>query len=98
MHAVLFASATGVIYLHIACHRIEPAINAVLSREPDAALTVESRGIEIGIRHALDGQRPYLDRLCRGIDPHNGILAAVGEPGGAIRPHDDTVRSGFLAE
>ena len=74
--------------LHIACHRIEPAINAILSREPDAALAVESRGVEIGVRHALSGQRPYLDLLCRGIDAHNGILAAVGEPGGAVRPDE----------
>src|SRR6476620_7235702 len=53
--------------------------NSMPSREPDAALAVESRGVETGIRHALSGQRPYLDLLCRGIDAHNGVLAAVGE-------------------
>src|SRR5262249_62396752 len=78
--------------------RIGPDIDAVLTCEPDANLAVESGGVEIGVGHALGGQRPYLDLLRRGIDAHNGVLAAVSKPGGAVRSDDHAVRGGFLAE
>src|SRR5262249_34519079 len=84
--------------LHIAYGRVEPAVDAVLSSEPDATLAVESGGVEIIVGHARGPQRPFLDLLRRRLDAHNGVLAAIGEPGGPIRPDDDTVRRGLLAE
>src|SRR5262245_39772872 len=84
--------------LHVACRRVESAIDAVLSREPDATAAIESRGVEIGVGHALVRQPPYLDLLRRWIDAHDGVLTAVGKPRSAVRPHDDTVRCRVLAE
>src|SRR5262249_42374438 len=85
--------------LHVACRRVEPAVlDAVLFREPDATLAVESGGVEVSVEHTRGRQRAFLDLLRRRIDAHNGVLAAVGEPGGPIRPDDDTVRRGTLAE
>jgi len=50
------------------------------------------------LRLAYDVLRPCPDRFARGIDAHDGVLAAVGEPRRPVRPDNDAVRCGIRAE
>src|SRR5262249_56094789 len=66
--------------LHVACRRVEPAVDAVLSREPDATLAVESGGVEISVGHTRGRPWPFLALLRRRIGAPNAVLAALGQP------------------
>src|SRR5581483_11693215 len=75
----------------------DAAVDAVLPGEPQHALAVEGRGVEVGVGEIL-GQRIELDRLGGRVDAGDGVLSAVGDPGGAVGADADAVRRRLLAE
>ena len=77
--------------LDLAGRRIDAAIDAVLPGEPEDALAVEGRGVEVGVRE-IRRQREQLHRLGRRIDARDGVLPALGDPGGAVGPDDHAMR------
>src|ERR1700740_2772953 len=68
---------------HPAGFWIEPAIDAILPGEPQHALVINTRRVEVGVPPLL-GQRKELHRACRGIDPRDRVLPAFGDPGGTV--------------
>ena len=68
-------------------------MDAALAGEPEDALLVEGRGIEIGVGEFLR-QREQLDLRGDRIDAGDGVLAALGDPRRAVRPDDDAVGRG----
>src|ERR1700732_2032815 len=71
--AVGAGAARRVEYRHRACFGIEPTIDAVLPGEPEHALAIKARGVEVGVAPFL-GQREELDCTGRGIDPGDRVL------------------------
>src|SRR5215470_3577555 len=72
-------------------------MNASLSSEPQDALLIECRCIEIGVAE-LPRQREQLDLARRRIDASDRILAALGDPWRAIRSNDDAMGRGARPE
>ena len=68
-----------------------------LPGEPQMRLAVERRGVEVGVGAGLR-QRPGLHRLGGGIDADDGVQAAIGDPGGAVRPDDHAMGARALAQ
>jgi hypothetical protein len=62
-----------------------------LSREPQNALAIEGRGVEIGAGEFLR-QRKKLHCLGGWIESRDGVLPAVGDPCGTIGADNNTVR------
>src|SRR5829696_7182471 len=81
----------GLEHLHVAGPRVETAINAVLPGEPMDAVLVESSCIQVRVPGVLR-QLPDLDLLGFRIEPHNRVLATVGDPCRAVRALNHTVR------
>jgi len=77
--------------------RIEPTVRPCLTGEPEHALGVERRGIEVGTR-ALVGQWECRDLEGGRIDGDDGVQPSVGDPRRTIRPDDDAVRAGAGAK
>ena len=69
---------------------IEPPVDAVLPREPDHALAIENRRVQICAAPLL-GKREEFRPVCRGVDSDDCVLSAFCDPSGAVRPNDDTV-------
>jgi len=71
--AVGAGAARRVEYRHSACFGIEPTIDAVLPGEPEHALAIKARGVEVGVAPFL-GQREELHRTGDGIDLGDRVL------------------------
>src|SRR5262249_33169690 len=97
LNAVGAAAARRLEYFHVAGFRIEAPVDPALPGEPEHALQIERRGVEVGVARVL-GQLPDLDLPCLGVHTHDGVLAAVGEPRGAVRARDHAVRRGARAQ
>jgi hypothetical protein len=91
------AALRGFEHFHLAEARVEPAVDAALAGKPVHALSVEDRGVEVGVAAAL-GQRPHLDCASLRIDAHDRVLSAVGKPRRAVGAGDHAVRRGAAAE
>src|SRR5262249_58467816 len=89
--AVGAAPAWSVPHLHGAGRGIETAVDAILAGEPDAPALVEGCGVEVHVATRL-GQRPPLDLAGGGIDAHDRVGPALGDPGRAGGPDDHAVR------
>src|SRR3546814_15596388 len=76
--------------VHLAGPGIDPAVNAVLPGEPVDTVAVERAGIEVSVASPLR-QLPDVDLLGLRIVADDGILAAVRDPGRAVRALDDAV-------
>ena len=74
----------------LAGRRIDAAIDAVLPGEPEDALAIEGRGVEIGVGK-IRLERGQLHRPVGGIHWRDRVLSALGDPGGAIGPDDHTM-------
>ena len=70
--------------LHRAGRRIEPAEDAGLAREPEDAVGIEDRGVQVRAG-PVAGEREGRDLVGVGIDPDDRVQAAVGDPGVAVR-------------
>src|SRR3984893_6935671 len=85
------AGATRCIeHRHPAGFGIEPALDAILPGEPQHALAIETRRVEVGVPPLLE-QRKELRCARRGIDPRDRVLPAFGDPGGPVRSADPTM-------
>src|SRR5262249_55406727 len=71
--------------LHLFRLGIEAADDAVLAGEPEDALLVEDRRVEVGGGGAAI-QLPDLHLVVLGVDAGDGVLAAFRDPGCAVRP------------
>ncbi len=85
------AALWGVEHLQIARLRVQPPVHAVLPGEPVDAGPVEDGRIQVDVAARL-GKRPLRHRLGRRVHPDDGVLTAVGEPGGAVGVKDHPVR------
>src|SRR3546814_3682322 len=73
------------------------AVDAVLAGEPELAVAVVGRGVEVGVA-ALAGQGIALDGMSLRIDADDRVEPAVGDPWRTVRSHDHAVRRGAVAE
>ena len=69
---------------------IEPPVDAVLPREPDHALAIENRRVQVCVAPLL-GKREEFCPVCCGVNSDDCVLPAFCDPSGAVRPNDDTV-------
>src|SRR3546814_7004866 len=76
---------------------MDSAVDAVLAGEPELAVAVEGRGVEVGVA-ALAGQGIALDGMSLRIDADDRVEPAVGDPWRTVRSHDHAVRRGAVAE
>src|SRR6476646_4772439 len=83
--------------LDLADLRVEAAVYAGLAGEPDHARLVHDGRVEIGVGELLR-QREELHLMGLEVDARDRVVAAFGEPGGAVRPDDDAVRCGARPE
>ena len=88
--AVGASAARRVEYRQSARFGIEPTIDAVLPGEPEHALAIKARGVEVGVAPFL-GQGEELDCTGRGIDPGDRVLPTFGDPGGTVGRNDHAV-------
>src|SRR5690606_18257072 len=95
--AIGTAAAWRLEYPHLLGARIEAAVDAVLAGEPQRAVAAEGGGVEVAVADRL-GKRPDRQLAAGGIEANDGVLAAVGDPGGAVGPLDDAVRPRPLTE
>src|SRR4051812_41740398 len=84
-------TARRVPHAHIAGCRIDAAINATLTGEPQLACLIERCSIEIGST-PVSGQREAAGLMRGRVEAQDGIEAAIGHPGCAVRTNDDAVR------
>jgi hypothetical protein len=77
--------------LQLCLPRDQDGIHAILPGEPQHAVTVEGRRVEIGIA-PINGQWITLHFFRGRIDTYDGIQAAVGDPWRAIGSDDHTMR------
>ena len=85
-------------YFNLANSKIEPAIDAILTRKPKYALAVKSGCVEVGITRTLR-QRINLHGFGHRVDTDDGIETTVRDPRLTIvGPDDHAVRSGACAE
>src|SRR3546814_14571742 len=63
--------------VHLAGVGIDAAVDAVLAGEPELAVAVEGRGVEVGVA-ALAGQGIALDGMSLRIDADDSVEPAVG--------------------
>ena len=70
---------------------IDAAVDARLAREPDPALPIEGRRVEVRVS-GCRRQRPALHGASVRIDAHDRVLAAVGDPRRAVGTDDHAVR------
>ncbi len=77
--------------------RIETAVDAALSGEPDSPLAVEGCCVETGVG-ACSGQWPGLHLFGPGVDAEYGVQAAVGDPSGTIGPDNYAMRRRALTQ
>ena len=75
---------------HRSALRIEAAEDSLLTREPEQAVPVKGRSIEVGVG-AISRQREPLHFVRHGIHADDRVQAAVGDPGRAVGPDDDAV-------
>src|SRR5439155_10576119 len=68
---------------------VKPSVEAVLPGEPEHALVIERRGVQIRVaaREPED-----VHRLGGGVNADDRILPTVGHPGRVVRADDHTVR------
>src|SRR5262249_60901513 len=83
--------------VELAARRIEPTVHSGLAGEPELAVAVERRGVEIGIGE-LAWERKQLDLARRRVDARDRVLPALGDPRHATRPDDDAMRRRVRAE
>src|SRR5574341_120679 len=84
-------------HVNAPCLWIKTAVHAALSGEPEDAVPVKGRGIEVRISAAF-GQGKDPDRIGRGIDADDGVLPAVRHPCRLVGTNDHAVWSGAAAE
>src|SRR6266511_5165987 len=77
--------------------RIEPPVHAALAGEPEDALSVEGRRVEIRER-ASTREREAPDAQRSRVDADDGVQAAVRDPRSAVGPDDHAVRRRTVAE
>ncbi len=82
--------------LYLADRRVQATVEAALAGEPEDAISIKGGCVQVGIA-AAGGQGETLNRLGGRVYADDGVQAAVGNPGGAIRPDDDAVRGGPLS-
>src|SRR5690606_11523136 len=83
--------------LQLACCGVQPAINSVLAREPVDSFRIERAGIEIGVA-GFGWQLPDRHFPAFRVVADDCILAAIRNPGRAVRPLDNPMRRGAFAE
>src|SRR5262249_34381141 len=83
--------------LDLLVRQVDAAVNAALPGEPERALLVEGRGVEVGALETLR-QREQLHRLASRIEARDRVLPAFGDPGRAVGTDDHAVRRRALAE
>src|SRR3546814_2741051 len=76
---------------------MDAAVDTVLAGEPELAVAVEGRGVEVGVA-ALAGQGIALDGMSLRIDADDRVETAVGDPWRTVRSHDHAGRPGAVAE
>ena len=75
---------------------VEPSQHPRLPGEPQD-VTAEGGRVEVG-RSPLGRQRVTVDLLGAGVDPHDRVQAAVGDPRGPIRADDHAMRGRAVPE
>src|SRR5258708_27827717 len=75
---------------------LPPAIDARLSRKPQAAARIEGGRIQIGVVTTWQWKN---FNLCAGnVDTHDGVLPAVRDPGCAVRADHNAMRCNAIPE
>src|SRR5262249_30462723 len=95
--AVGTGAARRLPHLHLLALGIEAADDAALTGEPQHALLVEHRRVEVGVGRAAV-QLPDLHAVILAVDAGDGVLATFGHPGRTVGPDHHAVRRGTRAE
>src|SRR4029453_16962468 len=74
----------------------QPAVEARLACEPERFPSVEDGRVQVGVAARRQGERS--DIPGRGVDSHDGVEPAVGDPEPTVGTDDDAVRSRARAQ
>jgi hypothetical protein len=77
--------------------RIQPAVDAGLAGEPEDAVPIERRRVQVGVP-PVRRQREDLDASRSGVDADDRVQPTVGDPRRPVGPDDDAVRCGSGSE
>src|SRR5262245_45818639 len=96
-NAVRPATARRVERLDLALGRVKAAVHAWLAGEPQDAIAVERRRVEVRVGMAVR-QLEDLDLVGHWVDADDRVETAVGDPRGTLRSDDHPVRRGPWSE
>ncbi|MNP10831.1 hypothetical protein D3C76_1029940 [compost metagenome] len=83
--------------LDVVAGGVEPPVEAALPGEPEQSVVIEHSRVQVRTG-GIPGQRKDFDAKTFGVHADDGVEAAVGDPGIAVRAADHPVRRGARAE